>query len=108
MRDLQQNLNHLAAFRMILEGHSLKTAFARYHLTTPKVLREFKDDDGVSEHAADIQIDSLTRQLDLIDKFQTSDYAALDRAVLGNEAASNGGSNGAAAEAQPSTPAAEK
>ena len=50
MRDLQQNLNNLAAFRMILEGHSLKTAFARYHLTTPKVLRELKDG-GSSDRA---------------------------------------------------------
>ena len=45
MRDLQQNLNNLASFRMILEGHSLKTAFARYHLTTPEVLRELKSKD---------------------------------------------------------------
>jgi hypothetical protein len=97
MRDLQQNLNNLAAFRMILEGHSLKTAFARYHLTTPKVLRELKDDDGASERVADAQVDQLARQLDLIDRFQSSDYAALERAVgIGKDGAANGGSNGAA------------
>ena len=27
---------------MILESHSLKTAFTRYHLTTPEVLRELQ------------------------------------------------------------------
>ena len=42
IRDLQQNLNNLASFRMILEGHSLKTAFTRFHLTTPQALRELR------------------------------------------------------------------
>ena len=37
--DLQRNLTNLAAFRMILESHSLKTAFARLHLTTPHAPR---------------------------------------------------------------------
>jgi hypothetical protein len=37
--DLQRNLTNLAAFRMILESHSLKTALARFHLTTPQMLR---------------------------------------------------------------------
>ena len=40
--DLQRNLTNLAAFRMILESHSLKTAFARFHLTTPQMLRELR------------------------------------------------------------------
>jgi hypothetical protein len=79
MRDLQKNLNNLAAFRMVLESHSLKTAFTRYHLTTPEVLRELKgaDDFGLAK----VQIDSLRTQLDVIDRFQASDYEALERAV---------------------------
>ena len=38
--DLQRNLTNLAVFKMILESHSLKTAVARFHLTTPQALRE--------------------------------------------------------------------
>ena len=40
--DLQRNLTNLAVFKMILESHSLKTAFARFHLTTPQALRELQ------------------------------------------------------------------
>jgi hypothetical protein len=42
IRDLQQNLTNLAVFKMILESHSLKTALARFHLTTPQTLRELQ------------------------------------------------------------------
>jgi hypothetical protein len=91
MRDLQQNLNNLASFRMILEGHSLKTAFARYHLTTPEVLRELKDPGDADRAAA--QVNALEQQLSVIDRFQTADYQALDRAVGFHDDASNG-SNG--------------
>ena len=52
--DLQRNLTNLAAFRMILESHSLKTAFARFHLTTPQMLRELRTDrEATSANAAD-------------------------------------------------------
>ena len=36
--DMQRNLTNLAVFKMILESHSLKTAIARFHLTTPQAL----------------------------------------------------------------------
>jgi hypothetical protein len=107
MRDLQRNLNNLAAFRMVLEGHSLKTAFARYHLTTPEVLREMK---GRSDAAlAKTQIESLKAQLDVIDRFQAADYDALERTV-GFDAENGGRAKAkpaAAPEAgKPGTPAA--
>ena len=38
--DMQRNLTNLAVFKMVLESHSLKTAVARFHLTTPQALRE--------------------------------------------------------------------
>jgi hypothetical protein len=79
MRDLQQNLNNLASFRMILEGHSLKTAFTRFHLTTPEVLRELKDAPELERAKA--QIGSLETQLAVIDRFQASDYQALAQIV---------------------------
>ena len=44
--DLQRNLTNLAVFKMILESHSLKTAVARFHLTTPQALRELQDAGG--------------------------------------------------------------
>src|SRR5262249_25266038 len=79
MRDLQRNLHNLPAFRMVLEGHSLKTAFARYHLTTPEVLREMKARGDAA--LAKTQIESLRAQLDVIDRFQAADYDALERTV---------------------------
>jgi hypothetical protein len=106
MRDLQQNLSNLAAFRMVLEGHSLKTAFTRFHLTTPEVLRELKEDGEIDKASA--QIASLRTQLAVIDRFQASDYDALARAVgfsIDDQArgAANG-DNGTAAD----KPAADK
>jgi hypothetical protein len=96
MRDLQQNLNNLAAFRMVLEGHSLKTAFARYHLTTPEVLGELKNDGDAAR--ADAQIKSLESQLAVIDRHQSSDYEALERAVgFGLVDRDGAGANGAGA-----------
>jgi hypothetical protein len=77
MRDLQQNLNNLASFKMVLEGHSLKDAFTRYHLTTPEVLHEV----GEASGAAFSQIEALRRQLEVIDQSQRSDYDALGRLV---------------------------
>jgi hypothetical protein len=94
MRDLQTNLNNLAGLRMILEGHSLKTAFTRYHLTTPEVLRELKESSEVDRAAAQIQ--ALETQLAVIDRFQASDYDALAKVVIPE---SNG--NGTAAAATP-------
>jgi hypothetical protein len=104
MRDLQQNLNNLASFRMILEGHSLKTAFARYHLTTPEVLRELKDA-GDAELAA-AQVNALQQQLAVIDGFQSADYEALDRAVGFHDHVTSNGSNGSNGSSAPAAPAA--
>jgi hypothetical protein len=79
MRDLQQNLNNLASFKMVLESHSLKEAFTRYHLTTPEVLREVGQESQLD--AALSQIETLRRQLAVIDQSQKSDYDALGRVV---------------------------
>jgi len=94
IRDLQTNLNNLASLRMILESHSLKTAFTRFHLTTPEVLRELKDAGEVDRATA--QIKTLDSQLGVIDRFQASDYSALATIVGFPEspAAANGSVNG--------------
>ena len=75
MEDLQQNLTNLATFKMILESHSLKTAFARFHLTTPQTLREFQGEDEAK--AAARQIEVLEKQLAVIEKSEGADYQAL-------------------------------
>jgi hypothetical protein len=93
MRDLQTNLNNLASLRMILESHSLKTAFTRFHLTTPEVLRELKDAGEVDR--ANSQIKALETQLAVIDRFQASDYRALAKIVsFPGENVANGSANG--------------
>jgi hypothetical protein len=75
IRDLQQNLTNLAVFKMILESHSLKTALARYHLTTPLTLRQFTSEDEVA--AAKAQIDVLQQQVRAIQEFDTADFSGL-------------------------------
>jgi hypothetical protein len=75
IRDLQQNLTNLAVFKMILESHSLKTALARYHLTTPRTLREFVTSDEVA--TAQAQIEVLRRQVQTLQDFDTADFAGL-------------------------------
>lgn len=99
MRDLQSNLNNLASLRMILENHSLKTAFTRFHLTTPEVLRELKDSGEVDR--ANAQIQTLENQLAVIDRFQVSDYSALTNVVgfQADAAAPAPSENGAEAQA---------
>jgi hypothetical protein len=79
IRELQNNLNNLASFKMILESHSLKTAFTRYHLTTPEVLRELGDE--TNREAALGQISALNEQLRVIDQSQLNDYGALGQVV---------------------------
>ncbi len=96
MQDLQNNLNNLASLRMILESHSLKTAFTRFHLTTPEVLRELKDPGDVDR--ANAQIKALETQLAVIDRFQASDYDALTKVV---GLPSGNGANGDAAATEP-------
>jgi hypothetical protein len=94
IRDLQTNLNNLASLRMILESHSLKTAFTRFHLTTPEVLRELKDSGEVDRATA--QIRTLENQLGVIDRFQASDYGALAKVVGFSDSPpiTNGSTNG--------------
>jgi hypothetical protein len=105
MRDLQRNLNNLASLRMILESHSLKTAFTRFHLTTPEVLRELKSEGEVER--AHAQIDALEAQLHVIDRFQSSDYGALGKVVgFTEESSTNDSSNGNANGGAPSAPGA--
>jgi len=72
IEDLQQNLTNLATFRMILESHSLKTALARFHLTTPQTLR-----DDIDSEAATKQVEALEAQIEAIKKIEECDYQAL-------------------------------
>jgi hypothetical protein len=105
--DLQRNLTNLAAFKMILESHSLKTAFARFHLTTPQMLRELRTEREAT--AAGRQLDALARQLEVIEALDRGDFESLrelgfrvDQAV---PAASPAGGNGAVQAAEePSVP----
>jgi hypothetical protein len=78
-RDLQRNLTNLAVFKMILESHSLKTAFIRYHLTTPKTLGEVPTTAAAA--TANRQIGMLRDELEVIEKMDETDYSAL--AALG-------------------------
>jgi hypothetical protein len=73
--DLQRNLTNLAAFKMILESHSLKTAFARFHLTTPQMLRELRT--GREATAAARQVEALERQLGVIQSLDRADFESL-------------------------------
>jgi hypothetical protein len=75
-KDLQKNLTNLATFKMILESHSLKTALTRFHLTTPRTLREFRDADEAGLAAQ--QVDVLRRELDVIAAADRLDYGGLE------------------------------
>jgi hypothetical protein len=87
--DLQANLTNLARFKMILESHSLKTAIMRFHLTTARTLRPIE----TKEHAeaAERQIETLRKQLEVIASADTADFAHFAslalRAVEGDDAA---------------------
>ncbi len=85
VRDLQKNLTNLAVFKMILESHSLKTAFTRFHLTTPQTLRELATPDEAA--AAARQIDALRAQLEVIQSFDKADFDGLERLGFGTEQA---------------------
>jgi hypothetical protein len=60
---------------MILESHSLKTAFARFHLTTPQLLRELRSDREAT--AAGRQLDALERELAVIQGLDRADFESL-------------------------------
>ena len=60
---------------MILESHSLKTAVARSHLTTPQPLRELQTE-GEADDAAR-QIEGLRKELEAIEDVNRADFEAL-------------------------------
>jgi hypothetical protein len=107
IRDLQQNLTNLAVFKMILESHSLKTALARFHLTTPRTLRELQTPEEVA--LAQGQVTVLEQQVKAIQEFDSADFADLAKLALavgdGGTAAAAAAANGAAAAAPEAAPA---
>jgi hypothetical protein len=100
-KDLQRNLMNLTTYRMVLESHSLKMALARFHLTTPRTLREVRTDLEAGEAA--FQIAVLERELAAIEKADKVDYRALERLrigpdVEGEKGGSDGGGDGRVAD----------
>ncbi len=81
--DLQRNLTNLAVFKMILESHSLKTAVARFHLTTPQALRELKTPEEAGDAAR--QIETLRKELEAIEDVDRADFEALSRLGFGTD-----------------------
>jgi nicotinamidase-related amidase len=77
IRDLQQNLTNLAVFKMILESHSLKTALARFHLTTPHTLRDLETEGEKGLAAAQVEV--LRQQVLAIQEFDSADFGDLAR-----------------------------
>jgi hypothetical protein len=75
IRDLQRNLTNLAVFKMILESHSLKTALARYHMTTPHTLRDLQT--AGEKNLAAAQVDLLKEQVLAIQEFDSADFGDL-------------------------------
>jgi len=73
--DMQRNLTNLAVFKMILESHSLKTAIARFHLTTPQALRELQSKREAGD--ASRQIAMLRKELEAIEDVDRADFEAL-------------------------------
>jgi hypothetical protein len=91
--DLQRNLTNLAVFKMILQSHSMKTAVARFHLTTPQLLRELQSEGEA--HDAALQIKTLQDELAAIERVDRADLEALTRLGFGTP-----GANGDAAPAK--------
>jgi hypothetical protein len=94
IRDLQQNLTNLAVFKMILESHSLKTALARFHLTTPQTLRELQTAEEAKLAAAQVAV--FQQQVKAIQEFDSADFADLAKLAL---AVGDGGVSASAAAA---------
>jgi hypothetical protein len=97
IRDLQQNLTNLAVFKMILESHSLKTALARFHLTTPHTLRDLQTEKEKDVAAA--QVDVLNQEVLAIQAFDTADFE--DLAKLARAFRENGTDRGPTDDATP-------
>jgi hypothetical protein len=89
VRQLQQNLTNLAMFKMIIESHSLKTAFARFHLTTPQALREFTS--AEEAQAAGRQIAALADQLRVMQEMDDADFDGLARLAFPIQAETTNG-----------------
>jgi len=89
MMDLQKNLTNLAVFHMVLERYSLKTAFARFHLTTPLALREVRSTAEAQE--AGRQVEVLASQLATIERIDQNDYAALSGLGFGADSSAGKG-----------------
>jgi hypothetical protein len=110
--DLQRNLTNLAAFKMILESHSLKTAFARFHLTTPQMLRELRTEREATSAAR--QVEALERQLGVIQALDRADFESLRELGFRVEAlpsqhdAAAAGNGEVTAKEEPAAPAPEK
>jgi len=79
---------------MILESHSLKTALARFHLTTPQTLRELQTEAEATRAAAQVEI--LRQQVETIQEFDSADFAYLARlaAAVGDSGATRAETNG--------------
>jgi len=71
MEDLQLNLRNLAFFKILLESYSLKSALIRFHLTTPVVLHEIRND-NLDE--ARNQIEILEAQLKLLSELDAQEF----------------------------------
>jgi hypothetical protein len=75
MEILQKNLTNLLTYRMFLANHSLKTALARFHLTTPQTLREFSN--------AEDQVKTLQEQTEVIEKSEKNSFELLRKLGYG-------------------------
>ena len=82
--DLQRNLTNLAVLKMILESHSLKTAIARFHLTTPQALRELQTE-GEADDATAARSRRCRRSSKAIEDVDRADFAALERLGFGRD-----------------------
>jgi hypothetical protein len=71
---LLKNLTNLVSLRIILEHHSLKSALARFHLTTTETLRQNLDKTKAKE-----QVEVLKSELELIETMESKTYEALYR-----------------------------
>lgn len=99
IRDLQQNLTNLAVFKMILESHSLKTALARFHLTTPRTLRELQTVAETKLAAAQVEV--LRQQVQAIQEFDSADFEDLAKLA---RAVGAGTADGSATNGMPTAP----
>lgn len=71
MERLTKNLSNFTTLRMLLESHSLKIALARFHLTTPKTLKEMENGEK--------QIRVLLQQLQTLNEIDSTDFRTLDQ-----------------------------